>query len=84
MDSDITFFIRKISTSDETKNGRLTYSLIHKKDTFGEHSFNDDYLSIPERPGTFFMKSPVLTYFIVTISDVDVFRVGFTRMSCMK
>ena len=29
-----------------------SYSWFHKKGTFSEHSFNDDYLSILERPGS--------------------------------
>ena len=32
-------------------NGRSTADFI-KKGTFSVHSFNDDYLSIPERPGS--------------------------------
>ena len=28
------------------------YSWFHKKGTFSVHSFNDNYLSIPERPGS--------------------------------
>ena len=28
------------------------YSLFHKKGTFSVHSFNNDYLSIPDRPGS--------------------------------
>ena len=30
---------------------RFSYSWFHKQGTFSVHSFNDDYLSIPERPG---------------------------------
>ena len=31
----------------------LCYSWFHKKGTFSVHWFNDDYLSIPERPGSY-------------------------------
>ena len=31
---------------------KKTYSLFHKKGTFSVHSFIDDYLPIPERPGS--------------------------------
>ena len=31
----------------------IIYSWFHKKGTFSVHSFNDDYLSIPERPGSY-------------------------------
>ena len=38
------------------------YSWFHKKGTFSVHSFNEDYLSIPERPGSYkyLLKSPVV------------------------
>ena len=31
----------------------IIYRGFHEKGTFSVHSFNDDYLSIPERPGSY-------------------------------
>ena len=31
----------------------ILYRGFHEKGTFSVHSFNDDYLSIPERPGSY-------------------------------
>ena len=39
------------------------YRGFHEKGTFSVHSFNDDYLSIPERPGSYkylFHEIPVM------------------------
>ena len=37
---------------DFCTNSNFTYSWFHKKGTFSDFSFNNDYLSIPERPGS--------------------------------
>ena len=41
----------------------MRYRGFHEKGTFSVHSFNDDYLSIPERPGSYkylFHEIPVI------------------------
>ena len=35
------------------KKKRFIYRGFHEKGTFSVHSFNNDYLSIPERPGSY-------------------------------
>ena len=43
--------------------GSLSYRRFHEKGTFSVHSFNDNYLSIPERPGSYkylFHEIPVI------------------------
>ena len=49
--------------TDFVFNPLLTYRGFHEKGTFSVHSFNDDYLSIPERPGSYkylFHEIPVI------------------------
>ena len=44
-------------------NKNYMYRGFHEKGTFSVHSFNDDYLSIPERPGSYkylFHEIPVM------------------------
>jgi len=54
-----------------TKYPYLMYRGFHEKGTFSVHSFNDDYLSIPERPGSYkylFHEIPVmLKYFLLIL-----------------
>ena len=42
-----------ITNSCIANQSKLRYRGFHEKGTFSVHSFNDDYLSIPERPGSY-------------------------------
>ena len=49
--------------SSKTLKSRFKYRGFHENGTFSVHSFNDDYLSIPERPGSYkylFHEIPVI------------------------
>ena len=57
--------VRYVHTTSTTQYRLgVRYRGFHEKGTFSVHSFNDDYLSIPERPGSYkylFHEIPVMS-----------------------